>query len=157
MAFGMESDCGAVGPIGIAEQFASQQYQIGIPIDDGLIGLVGVGDEPADGGGDVDCAANLACHRDQEAFAPGDFGDVGGNEAMADIDEIESGMFESRDKFDGFVERDTLFVPIGHRESSGERQVLGPDLADGVKGFHDEADTILEGATVVVVALIGEG
>jgi hypothetical protein len=152
-----EFDRRVVGPVGIAEHFAGEEDHVGVAVADGLFGLLGIGDHPACGGGDAGFFADAPCQGDHESGSPGDLRDVGRDEALADIEEIEAGGFQALGEFDGFLDGDSAFEPVGDRESRRQGEALGPDLADGGEGFHEEADAIFEASAVLIRALIGEG
>lgn len=61
------------GPVGVAEEFAGEENEVGLAAGDDGVGLGGVGDETDCGSGDICFAADAFGELRLEAGAYGDF------------------------------------------------------------------------------------
>ena len=144
-----------VGPVGIAEHFAGEQDQVGVPFGDRGLGLLRLGDHPADGGRNLGLAANSAGHGNQESGSPGDVRDVGRDEVVAHVEQIESGVFELPRQLDRFVDRHAAVDPVGaggndehpgggddamkpEAAPKGEEMKAAPEAGDEMKEMKEE-------------------
>jgi hypothetical protein len=84
----------------------------------------------------------------------------GGDEAAAGaVDGVDAFGFELFGEFDGVVNGPAALVvgPVGAGEADEEGEVVGPDGADFLDGFAEEAGAVEEGVAIGVGAVVGEG
>ena len=152
-----ESGSGVEGPVGVAEELAGEEDEVGLAGGDDGVSLGRISDEADGGGGDVGFAADAGGEGDLEAWADGDFG-VGDLAAGGDIDQINAMVAEEMGELDGVVDgpacpsEPSLWRRCGRGGAGG-----GPCGADGVDDLEEQAGAIFKAAAVGVRAVVGEG
>ena len=152
----MEFLCGVQRPVGIAEKFACKQDEIGLAAAEDVVGLSRAGNHADGAGGEAGFAADALGEGGLIAGADGNLrgGDVA---AAGDIEEMDSMCFEQACEIDGLVEIPAAGSPVCGGDADQERQVCGPDGADGVNDFEEEAGAVFEAAAVLICAVIADG
>src|ERR1700679_422073 len=149
--------CGGVkGPIGIAEELAGEEDEVGFAGGDDGVGLGGIGDHADGGGGDVGIAADASGEGDLIAGADGDLY-IGNKAAGRDVDEVDAAFAEEVGEPDGLVDVPAAILrPIGGGDADEDGQVGGPLGTDGFDDFKNQAGAIGKASAVVVRAPVGE-
>lgn len=142
-------------PIGIAQEFAGEQHQVGFAGTDDFVRLFGFSDHSDCAGEDFGFALDAFRERDLVAGADLHFG-IRNHGAGGTIDQIDFARFKLAGERDGIVKRPSAFFPIRCRDADEERKVLRPDGAHGLSQFENEANAILERSAVLISAMIGE-
>ncbi len=142
-------------PIGIAQEFAGEQYEIGLASADDFVGLVRI-------------RYHSDCSRQDFRFALDAFGErnlvagadlhfcVRDHGAGRTIDQVDLPWFEFAGERDGIVQRPAAFFPICRGDADEQRESIGPDAANGLGQFEDEANSILKRSAVLIGAVVGE-
>ena len=147
---------GAHGEVGVAEEFAGDEDEIGLAGLEDVFGLLGFGDHADGAGEDFGVAADLLGERDLVAGADGDLG-VEGVAAGGGVDEIDAEGLDVAGELDGVFNRPAAFDPIGGGDAEEEGEVVRHFGADGLRDFAEETGAIVEAAAVFVLAEIGDG
>jgi hypothetical protein len=79
--------------------------EIGSAVADNGIGLRRIGDEPADGRGNIGLAFDALRKRRHEAGPPRHSGNIRRIESQAHIDQVETQCLEPFDQFDALLDR----------------------------------------------------
>ena len=88
-----ECGCGVDGPVGVAQEFASEKDEVGLTLFDDGVGLCGVCDEADRGGGDCGFASDSSGKGDLKAGADGNLG-VGDLAAGGNVDQVDAVFLE---------------------------------------------------------------
>ena len=105
-----EGGSGVEGPVGVAEELAGEEDEVGLAGGDDGVSLGRISDEADGGGGDVGFAADAGGEGDLEGGTDGDFG-VGDHAARRDINEINAMVAEEMGELDGVVDGPTAALP----------------------------------------------
>src|SRR5579871_55335 len=142
-------------PIRIAQEFASQKYQISLSRGEDCVGLSGVGDHADGSGQDFGLLADRFGERDLIAGADGNL--LKRHEPAArSVDQINAEWLQASAQFDGFADVPAAFRPVGRRHAAEKRQIRWPNFAHRLRNFERKTNAILEAATVLIVALVAE-
>ena len=141
----MENDGSVKRPVGVAEQLACKQYEIGLTGTNDLVRLGWFGDHSDCGGEDLCLAADGVGVMDLVAGAYRYL--LGGMVAAGgDIDEIDVRLLEEFGEGDSLREipacTEGFRCPIGRRDADEEGKMLGPRGADGLDHFEREANAV---------------
>src|ERR1039458_1306172 len=143
-------------PVGIAEELASEEYEVCLTLVDDGVCLGGFSNEANRSGWDCGFGANSGGKVDLEAGADGNLGvrnlATGGN-----IHQVDSAHAKQCSELHGLIRAPAAVDPIGGGDADEEGQVGRPLSADGVNHFENEASAILKTAAVCIGALISEG
>ena len=148
-----ESGGGVERPVGVAQEFTSDDNEVGLAGADDVRGLSGVGDH-ADGAGE-DAGLGADGFREGRLIAGAE-----GNGRAEDIaaggavDEVDTAVAEESGEADGLREIPAAFGVVGSGDADEERAFAGPGFADGRGDFEEEADAVVEGAAVFVTAMV---
>jgi hypothetical protein len=157
------------GPVGIVEELAAEEHEIGIALLDKCVGLGGLGDEAYGGGGNVGLAADSGGKLDLVTGAYGNLG-IGDQAAGGNIHQIDAMVAEEAGDLNSFVDvpaafppqrrrpvaGDPGFGPIGGGDADEEGEMGRPHGADGIHDLEDQAGAVLKAAAVAISALVGE-
>ena len=140
-------------PVGVAQEFTSDEDEVGLAGADDVRGLGGVGDH-ADGAGE-DAGLRADGFREGRLIAGAE-----GNGRAEDIaaggavDEVDAAVAKESGEADGLREVPAAFGVVGDGDANEERALAGPDFADGGGDFEEEADAVVEAAAVFVTAMV---
>src|SRR5258706_5532450 len=139
----------------IAEQLAREDDDVGLFALDDFVGLEGFGDEAHGTGQHASLALDPLGEGDLIA-GPG--GDPYARHISSGgaVHEIHAPLAGDARQLDTLVEMPAAFCPVGGRDAEEERELVGPDAAHGIDGFQHETNTVLEAASVVVVAGVAQ-
>lgn len=152
---GAEGLRGAHGEVRIAEQFASDENEIGLSGFQNRFGLLWFGDHADGAGEDFGIAADLRGERDLVAGTDGDFG-VERVAAGGGIDEIDAERLDVAGELDGVFDGPAAFDPIGGGDAEEEGEMVRHFGADGLRDFAEETGAVVEGAAVFILSLVGD-
>ena len=142
-------------PVGIAQQLAGQQDQVGLAGAQHVFGLHRFGDQPHGASGDARFAADALGELGLVAGADGNFrvrrGAAGGH-----IDQVHAQRLEPAGQLHRLVRVPAIVHPVGGRQAHQQRQFRGPDPTHRLAHLQQQADAILEGAAIVILTAIGE-
>ena len=148
------------GPVGIAEELAGEEDEVGLAVANDLVGLRGGGNHAYGAGGDGGFAADGFGVDDLVAGTDGNL--LGGMVAAGgDVDEVYACLLEELGEGYGlgeipaFAER--FCDPVGGGDADEDGEMLRPDGANGADDFEGEAGAVFEAAAVFVSALIRRG
>ena len=153
---GAEGLGGAHGEIGVAEEFAGHEDEIGLAGLEDIFGLLGFGDHANGAGEDLGVAADLSGEGNLVTGADGDFG-LQGVAAGGGVDEINAEGLDVACELDGVCYRPAAFDPIGGGDAEEEGEVVRHFGADGFNDFAEKTGAVVEAAAVFVLAEIGDG
>ncbi len=130
------------GPIGVAKQFSSEQYDLSLAALNDLLGLMGIGDHANGAGGDGALLPDALGERNLVAGADCNFSSVR-KAARGDVDQIDTMGAQQGSEFDRFVDIPAAFDPIRGRNAHEEREFFRPNRAYGVHHVQHEAGAVL--------------
>ena len=148
-----EGGGGVERPVGVAQEFTSDDDEVGLAGADNVRGLSGVSDH-ADGAGED---AGLGTDGFSEgrlitgAKGNGRAKDIASGRA---IDEVDAAVAEESREADGLGEVPAAFGLVSDGDANEERALAGPDCADGGGDLEEEADAVFEAAAVFVTAVV---
>ncbi len=150
-----ESGGGMEGPVGVAQQLAAEQHEVGFSFSHDCVGLNGFGNHAHGCGGNASLAADSGGKVDLESGADGDLG-VRNLSTRGNVNEIDAVLAQELGELDGFIDGPAAGNPVSCGEADKERQVVRPLGADGVNNGEKQTDSILKAASVSIRALVGE-
>ncbi len=155
----MEFAGGAEGPVGVAEELAGEEDEVGLAGADDLVGLGGLGDHAYGGSGKAGFAADGLGVNDLVAGAGGDLL-AGVVAAGGDIYEVDAFCLQELGELDRLGEipawAEGLWSPVGGGDADRHRQMLRPRGAQGAGDFEREAGAVFEASAVLVGAVVRE-
>src|SRR5579871_4945456 len=145
----------AQGPVGIAQELARQQHQIGAAVADDVVGLHRFGDHADRGGRNVRPIADgfRKRHLITRARHHVRLRRVARRTA---IDQVDAAGLQQTGQRDRIVESPAAGFPVSGGNAHGNRFIVRPLGAGELGDFQKQPRTILEAAAVLVAAMIRE-
>ena len=147
---------GTQRPIGIAEEFASQQNNVGLSGRDDVLGLLGRGDHANGSCEDSRLAADALGKG--SLIAGAERNRCFGNDASRGrVDEIDAQRLGLPSEGDGILDSPAALDPVRGRDAKPQGETFGPDFTDGFDDLAQDAGAVLKAATVLVGAGVDQG
>ena len=128
-------------PVGFAEEFASQQHQVGLSGGDDVLGLLGREDHADGPGEDSSLAANALGKGSLIARAKRNF--RGRNDSSRGcVDEINAKRFDLTGERDGILDIPTALGPVRGGDAEPQGKAFGPDSTDGFDNLAEDAGAV---------------
>jgi hypothetical protein len=150
-----ESGRSMEGPVGVAQQLATEKNEVNLALSHDGIGHHGVGNHTHGRGGNAGLAADSSGKLDLESGTDGDLG-VGNLSAGRNVNEIDAVLAQELGELDGFIDGPAAGDPVGGGDADKERQMMRPLGADCVNDSEKQADSILKAAAIGIRTLVGE-
>jgi hypothetical protein len=140
-------------PVGIAQEFAGDDDEVGLAGADDVRGLGWVGDHADGAGEDAGLCADSFGKRRLIAGAERD-GRAEDIAARGAVDEVDAAVAQERGEADGLLEVPAAFGVVGDGDADEQWALAGSDCMDGGGDLEQEADAVVEAAAVFVTAMV---